>query len=83
MFRLGERILFRADTRPFNGGYQEFFLGFIEKDENGILMSGDVPPLWRIGDGQVGGPVIFDDDYRYQIQKVDYKRKMVWLADLN
>ncbi|HEX2952808.1 MAG TPA: hypothetical protein VHR47_02355 [Bacillota bacterium] len=82
MFRSGDVILFRADTRPHIGDYREFFLRFLERDENGILMLGEIPPLWFIDDNRAVGPIIFDEDYPYHVNKIDYKRQLLWLEDL-
>lgn len=83
MLRSGDIALFRTEIRPDDDQYREFFLKFLERDENGLIMAGDIPHLWNNGESMPTGPAISGERIKYIVQKINYDRRLVWLAKLN
>lgn len=78
----GEERLFYIDTYP-NEKYNELNLRSLDEDVIGIKTRGDFPKLWKTEtDNSVSGPQLFDDDYVYNVVKVDYGNKIMWVEQI-
>lgn len=83
MFNSGDVALFRANTRPYEEAYQEFFLKYLDRDENGMMMVGDIPHLWNSDETQTDGPALSGGLYKYGVRKINYEKRLVWLIELH
>lgn len=84
LFNDGKELLFKIEMAPNSqeGFSDEIYLKHIETDEIGLKMYGSLPDYWEIVNDKLVGPELYDDDYKYQVVKVDYDNSLIWLVQL-
>lgn len=82
MLILGEEVFLQIGNPKSNNILSKIYLKYMGTDKTGLKMKGSFPSFWRMGDKEIIGPELFNNEYIFKAVDIDYKRNLIWVQEL-